>query len=43
MHAGANPTGTDIATSPLINVVVSMILGAIFGYVSEKIAKSVAS
>jgi len=43
MHAGANPTGTDIATSPFLNVVASMIIGAIFGYVSEKIAKSVAS
>ena len=43
MHAGANPTGTDITTSPLMNVVASMIIGAIFGYVSEKITKSVAS
>jgi Protein of unknown function (DUF1097) len=43
MKTGADATGMDITTSPFLNIVASMILGAVFGYVSEKIAKSVAS
>ncbi len=43
MKSGAEPLGTSIATSPLLNVVASMLLGAVFGYLSEKIAKSLAS
>ena len=42
MKSGAAATGTDIAASPFLNIVASMALGAIFGYVSEKIAKGVA-
>ena len=42
MKSGAAPIGTDIANSPFLNVVASMALGAIFGYVSEKIAKGLA-
>ncbi len=42
MKTGAAATGTDIASSPFINIVASMALGAIFGYVSEKIAKGLA-
>ena len=42
MKTGAAATGTDIATSPFLNIVASMIVGALFGYVSEKIAKAIA-
>ena len=43
LSTGAAATGTSIASSPFLNVVASMIMGAIFGYVSEKIAKALAS
>ncbi len=43
MKTGADATSTDITTSPLLNIVVSMIIGALFGFVSEKIAGNLAS
>lgn len=43
LKTGADATGTDIATSPLLNVIISMIIGAAFGFASEKIAGSLAS
>lgn len=43
MKTGADPLGMDLTASPLLNVVASMILGAVFGYVSEKLAGSLAS
>jgi hypothetical protein len=43
MKTGADPLGMDLATSPLLNVVASMIIGALFGYVSEKIASAIAT
>lgn len=43
MKTGADATSTDIATSPLLNIVVSMVIGALFGFVSEKIAGNLAS
>lgn len=35
--------GGDIATSPVLNVIVSMAIGALLGYVSEKLAGSIVS
>jgi hypothetical protein len=43
LKQGAVADSVDVATSPFLNVVASMILGAVFGYVSEKIAKALAS
>lgn len=43
LKGGADPLVPDITINPFLNIVVSMVIGAIFGYVSEKIAKSVAS
>lgn len=43
MKTGADATSTDITTSPLLNIVASMIIGALFGFVSEKIAGNLAS
>ena len=43
MHAGTTPFGMDLTSGPLLNVVASLILGAIFGYVSEKIAGAISS
>ncbi|MGL4397483.1 MAG: DUF1097 domain-containing protein [Hyphomicrobium sp.] len=43
MKAGALATSVDVTASPFVNVVASMVIGAIFGFISEKIAKSVAS
>ena len=40
-HAGADVTAASML-NPLINIVVSMVIGALFGYVSEKIAGSLA-
>ena len=34
---------TNIAASPVLNIVVSMVIGAVFGYVSQKVAGSLAS
>ena len=41
LKTGAVATSTQIATSPLLNVAVSLAVGAVFGYLSEKIAKSI--
>ena len=35
--------GSSIVSSPLLNVIVSMVIGGLFGYVSEKIASSLAA
>ena len=35
--------GSSIASSPILNVIVSMVIGGLFGYVSEKIATSLAA
>lgn len=35
--------GGDFATSPVLNIVASMAIGALFGYVSEKLAGSIAA
>ncbi len=43
MKAGAAPDAMDLQNSPFLNVVISMTLGAIFGYVSEMIAKKLAT
>ena len=43
MKTGADPLSVDLGTSPLLNVVASMIIGTVFGYVSEKIAGSIAT
>ena len=43
MKSGADATSTDITVSPLMNVVASMVIGALFGFVSEKIAVSLTS
>lgn len=43
MKADAVAAGTNIATSPFVNIAASMAVGALFGFVSEKIAKSLAS
>lgn len=40
-HAGADVTAASMM-NPLINIVISMIIGALFGYVSEKIAGALA-
>ena len=39
----ASVLGTTIMDSPLLNVVSSMVIGGIFGYVSEKIAGALAA
>jgi Protein of unknown function (DUF1097) len=41
-HVG-DALSTTVIASPILNVVSSMIIGAVFGYVSEKIAGSLAS
>lgn len=43
LKSGAVATSTQITTSPLLNVVVSLAVGAIFGYLSEKITKTLTS
>lgn len=43
LKAGAAATSTDITTSPLLNIAASLAIGAVFGFVSEKIAKAIAS
>ncbi len=43
MKGGTAPFAMDMATGPLVNIVASMILGGLFGYVSEKIAGALAS
>jgi Protein of unknown function (DUF1097) len=43
LKSGAAAGSMDITTSPFMNIVASMVIGALLGYVSEKIAKSVAS
>ena len=40
---GASVTSPDLTTNPLVVVSASLAIGAVFGYVSEKIAKAVAS
>jgi hypothetical protein len=42
LTSGAAPLSMSISNGPLVNVVASMALGAVFGYVSEKIAKGLA-
>ena len=34
---------TNVASSPVLNIIVSMAIGAVFGYVSQKVAGSLAS
>ena len=43
MKAGATPLGTDIVSSPLLNIVASMAIGVLCGYVSEKVAVSLSA
>lgn len=43
LKTGAAATSADITTSPLMNVVASLAIGAAFGYISEKIAKAIAT
>ena len=43
LKSGAEATSADITTSPLLNIVASLAIGAVFGYVSEKIAKAVSA
>ncbi len=43
MKTGADPMSLDLANGPAANVIVSMIIGGLFGYVSEKIASSLAA
>lgn len=38
LSSGASATSLDPATSPLVNVAISLAIGALFGFVSEKIA-----
>ncbi|SON56322.1 hypothetical protein HDIA_2781 [Hartmannibacter diazotrophicus] len=40
--AGADPMSAAVQTSPFLNISISMIIGAIFGYVSGKIAGAIA-
>ncbi|OYW53009.1 MAG: hypothetical protein B7Y80_18775 [Hyphomicrobium sp. 32-62-53] len=42
LKSGAAPLSTDIATSPLLNVGLSLIIGVLFGYASERLATSLA-
>lgn len=39
----ASVLGTTVISSPLLNIVSSMVIGGIFGYVSEKIAGALAA
>ncbi len=39
----AQALGTSIGSSPFMNIVASMVIGAVFGYVSEKLAGTLAS
>lgn len=43
MKTGATPLGTDLVASPLLNIVASMAVGVLCGYVSEKVAGSLAA
>lgn len=43
MKSGAVADSAAITTSPFLNIVVSMIIGSLLGYVSEKLAKSLAT
>lgn len=43
LKSGAEATSADITTSPLLNIAASLAIGAVFGYVSEKIAKAVSA
>lgn len=43
LKSGAAATSADITTSPLLNIAASLAIGAVFGYVSEKIAKAVSA
>ncbi len=40
--AGADPMSTAVQTSPFLNISISMIIGALFGYVSGKLAGALA-
>ncbi len=42
MKTGAEAMSADITASPFLNIVASMIIGAVLGYISEKIASSLA-
>ncbi len=42
LKSGADATAVDITNGPFLNIVVSMIIGAVLGFVSEKIAGSLA-
>ena len=43
LKSDAVATSTDITISPLLNIAASLVIGALFGYISEKIAKSIAT
>lgn len=43
MKSGAVWNGMDLASGPFLNIVASMVLGAIFGYISEKFATALTS
>ena len=43
LKSGAEATSADITTSPLLNIAASLAIGAVFGYVSEKIAKAMSA
>ncbi len=43
LKSGAAATSVDITTSPALNIIASLIIGAIFGFVSEKIAQAISS
>jgi hypothetical protein len=43
LKSDASVTAAAIATNPFINIAISLAIGAGLGYVSEKIAKSIAS
>ncbi|MEQ1578642.1 MAG: DUF1097 domain-containing protein [Hyphomicrobium sp.] len=42
LKSGAVADSAAIATSPFLNIVASMVIGALFGYLSEKLAKTLA-
>lgn len=42
LKSGAMADSASIVTSPFLNIVASMAIGAVFGYVSEKLAKTLA-
>lgn len=43
LKSGASVTAIDITVNPFLNIAASLAIGALFGYVSERLAKSIAS